>query len=238
MPWQYNGNGQWEEVYTNPSESNNNSRPPATSNIGSTNPPDLTDTSNKETTESTNNATSEFIEIEDNVLVGDLDVIPDPNYKAKSTVLLQYLGRNLTGLYFVDKVTHSFSNSGYLQTLSVSRNGFGATIKSGSANVSVDKVAPSQGGLMNGTSDSSRPPAYQPPVTKPPTEQKVVVNKWATVTPDIGLNIRTGNSLNHQIISAMPIGTRCFCKFKLSGWYEIEWGNIKGWSHGDYLRLD
>lgn len=166
MAQQYLGNGKWKEVYENPSEnkgnnnnsSNNNNRPAPVTNSTNYKPPSLDDRSNNETTESSNNASKEYIEIEDNVLVGDLSVVPNPNYRAKKTIKLNYLGKNLTGLYFVDQVVHTFDNSnGYTQTMKVSRNGFGSTIKSGSASKNVTSVPKNQGGLMNGTEDTSRP---------------------------------------------------------------------------------
>lgn len=235
MPYQYNGNGDWVYVEDNPS----GARPPAHDNTVNKNPPpNLTDTSNRDTTESTNNANNDYIEIEQNILNGDLNVIPNPNYKAKTTVLLQYLGKNLTGLYFVDTVVHTFDkDGGYSQTMNVSRNGFGDTIKTGSANKPVSAVDKSQGGLMNGSGDSSRPPSSTPTPKPPSGPVKTVVNKWAVVTPSIGLNIRTGPSTSYKKISAMPVGTRCYCRYKQSGWYELEWGNIKGWSDGRYLRF-
>lgn len=201
MPYQYGGNGKWEEVYDNPSEGRPN-RPPTGSNINNTQPPDLTDTSNKETTESTNQSTSEFIEIEQNVLVGDVNVVPNPNYRAKATVLLQYLGRNLTGLYFVDRVTHSFSNSGYSQSLSVSRNGFGDTIKSGSAVKPVDKVAPTEGGLMNGSGDTSRPSESTPPPTPPKVESRTYTIKSGDTLWDIATRYYGDGSQYNKIYNA------------------------------------
>lgn len=190
MPWQYNGNGNWEEVYDNPSE-NRPSRPTANS-TASNPPPTLTDTSNKDTTESTNSASSDYIEIEENILTGDLSVVPNPNYKAKTTVLLQYLGNSLTGLYFVDTVTHTFNNEGgYTQSMSVSRNGFGSSLKSGSASKPVSSVAPTEGGLMNGSSDSSRPSGSTPPATTPTVEKRTYTIKsgdtlWAIATKYYG----------------------------------------------------
>lgn len=190
MPWQYNGDGNWSEVYENPSTGVNRVERPTANSSANNPPPTLTDTSNKETTESTNGASSEYIEIEENILTGDLNVVPNPNYKAKSTILLQYLGKNLTGLYFVDKVTHTFnSDGGYTQSMSVSRNGFGSTIKSGSASKPVDKVAPTEGGLMNSSSDSSRPSSPQP--ATPQVEKRTYVIKsgdtlWAIATKYYG----------------------------------------------------
>lgn len=163
-------NGEWVYVPDTPSGGREDRPSVPTgggSNTSNNTPPPLIDSSNRDTTESTNEATKEYIELEDNILVGDLRVLPNPYRKSKKTILLQYLGNNLTGLYFVDSVTHSFSSNGYEQTLSVSRNGFGDTIKSGSAGKPVDKVAPGKGGLSNGTGDTSRPPQSTPPPTPP-----------------------------------------------------------------------
>lgn len=167
-------NGKW--VYT-PSTSSSGGREdrPSVNTGGSSSsistPPNLTDTSNRDTTESTNEANKEYIEIEDDILTGELRVLPNPYRKAKATVLLQYLGNNLTGLYFVDRVTHSFSSNGYEQTLTVSRNGFGSTIKSGSASKPVSSVAPTRGGLTNSSSDNARPgQTVAPKVVKPKVE--------------------------------------------------------------------
>lgn len=188
MPWQYNGSG-WEEVYDNPSE---NKRPQKPNNSASqTPPPTLDDVTNNESTESTNNSSKDFIEVEQNILVGDATVFPRPSRRAKSTVLLQYLGKNLTGLYFVDNVTHVFSNSdGYSQTINVSRNGFGDTIKKGSANKKVDNVAPSQGGLMNTTEDTNRPKPQEPKVTTTLYTIKSGDTLWDIATKYLGSGAR------------------------------------------------
>lgn len=232
MSYVYNGNGNWEYRPTQTPVTNNN-------NSGNNSSPTISNNSNKETTESSNTATSEFIDIEDNVLVGDLVTVPNPNYKAKATVLLQYLGKNLTGLYFVDQVVHTFSSDGYTQSMSVSRNGFGDTIKSGNAGKPVENVAPTQEGLMNGSSDSSRPSQATPPKVDPPKPDKETINRWGTVIAPSGLNVRSGPSTSYtKVTSAMPYRTRVFCKFKKNGWYELESGSKKGWSSGEWIRLD
>lgn len=250
MAYKYE-NGKWVYVYDNPSDtqrpSSGSSSSSGSSGGSSSNytPPTLSDTSNRDTTESSNTANKEYVEIEQNILQGDVVVIPDPKYKAKSTVLMQYLGKNLTGLYFVDKVVHTFDLSGYSQTLTVSRSGFGDSIKKGSASKPVGSVAPSQGGLMNGTSDSSRPSASTPtpvPAKKPDYE---TVNKWATVIT-WGLNIRSQPDKNSKQVTAMAKGDRCYVyQRKISnGWLEVKWtnkwGTYKGWCSGwhEYIKVD
>lgn len=262
MAYKYE-NGKWVYVYDNPSDtsrptggssgSNSNSgsssskpvnKNPSNSSSNYT-PPILADTSNRETTESLNTANKDYVEIEQNILQGDVHVIPDPNYKAKHTILMQYLGKNLTGLYFVDKVVHTFDLSGYSQSLTVSRSGFGDSIKKGSASKPVGSVAPSQGGLMNGTSDSSRPSSSTPTPVPPPKPDIEVVNKWATVIT-VGLNIRSQPDKNSRQVTAMAKGDRCYVYHRKTsnGWLEVEWknrwGTYKGWCSGyyEYIKID
>ena len=182
MAQQYNGNGSWTYV---PDTNTDRREPVSTTGGSSTNSsPTITDTSNKDTTEATNTATKEYIDVEDNILVGDMTVLPNPYYKAKTTALLQYLGINLTGLYFVDKVTHVFGSSGYEQSITVSRNGFGNTIKSGSASKPIDKVVNTTGNL-----NTTRPTA--PVVVTPPVSARYYTIKsgdtlWAIATKYYG----------------------------------------------------
>lgn len=239
MAWKYEGNGKWVEVYENNTSSSNkkptNKKPNnsgsssnSNKNSGSSSSNKNTSSSNKSsnpTTETKDEATKEYIELEDNVLEGDLTVIPNVSYRAKATILLQYLGKNLTGLYHVDKVTHSFNNTGgYEQTLTVSKNGFGDSIKKG-----------------NITAPVPAPPKEEPrkePV-KPPTDGEIPINKWGTVTPKKGLNIRRDPSTKNPRITAMPKGSRVYCVSKKGEWYRVEWKKkYKGWSHGSYIKLD
>lgn len=200
MAWHYNGSG-WEEVYDNPSD-NNRPKPPNNS-ASQTPPPTLDNVTNNESTESTNGSNKEFIEVEQNILIGDATVFPRPSRKAKATVLLQYLGKNLTGLYFVDNVTHVFSNTdGYSQTINVSRNGFGDTIKKGSANKPVGEIAPSEGGLMNNSGDTNRPQPQVPKVTTTTYTIKSGDTLWAISTKYLGSGSRYPEifNMNRDII--------------------------------------
>ena len=243
-------NGKWVHVYddtTDTSRPTNNAVNTTTSSNknNTTSSPPISDSSNRETTESSNNATKEFVEIEQNILQGEVQVIPDPKYRAKHTILMQYLGKNLTGLYFVDKVVHTFDLSGYSQSLTVSRNGFGDSIKKGSASKPVGSVAPSQGGLVNGTSDSSRPSSAKPTPVPPKQPDKVAVNKWATVVT-VGLNIRKEPNASSKQVTATAKGDRCYVYHKKTsnGWLEVKWtnkwGTYKGWCSGStkYIKID
>ena len=101
--------------------------------LGPAPPPEIEE--NNKTTKTGKKAKKEYIKHEENILSGDASVIPNPNYKAKNTMKLEGLGI-LTGLYYVNKVTHTFSkDGGYQQTLSLSRNGLGDTLKRGNVPV-------------------------------------------------------------------------------------------------------
>lgn len=137
MPYKYeNGKWTWIPESSNPSSGNNsnagsssNNRPPTTSSIQD--PGTLTDLNDGSTTNTGYDSTKDYVEHEYNMIEGDANVYPDPNLKAKKTVNLQGIGKQLSGLYYVDKVTHSFSSSGYTQTITVSREGFGDKLKKG-----------------------------------------------------------------------------------------------------------
>lgn len=123
MAKQYQGNGQWVDVTVNDRPSRTSSTPPKAT---TTTPP--SNEVKKTETGVDAKAKKEYTKAE-NVLKGTLTVVPDPTLKAKQTVMLEGFGGLLSGLYFVDRVTHTFSNNGYAQSLEVSRNGFGNSLK-------------------------------------------------------------------------------------------------------------
>ena len=66
----------------------------------------------------------------DSILEGDIAMkLANSSIKAKKTVEVKGIGNALSGLYFVESVAHTFNNNGYTQTVSVSRDGFGATVQ-------------------------------------------------------------------------------------------------------------
>lgn len=70
--------------------------------------------------------------------------IPIPNIVANKTVKLEGLGGSLSGNYFVEKVVHTFSSSGYTQDLEVSRKWKGESAKTPSAPPSTSSKPPVQ----------------------------------------------------------------------------------------------
>lgn len=239
MAQQYQGGGKWEQVYEKPSSGGSRPNRPPTSNAGkveSYTPPPINNNSNRDTTATKDQAEKEFVEIEENILQGNVDVIPNPNLRAKQTVLMQYLGKNLTGLYFVENVTHTFNaSSGYSQVLTVSRNGFGDSIKKGDGKAPIGQVTPTEGSLMDSSTTRPNPPK---PIETNKGDEEIPINKWGTVTPSIGLNIRRDPSTKNPRITAMPKGSRVFCVSKKGDWYRVEWKGTKGWSNDPYIRLD
>lgn len=90
----------------------------------------------KENDEATNDATKLFVDIQYNTLKGEVSVIP--TYKVlkiqiDKTVNIFGIGSNLSGKYYVTGVKRTLNSSGYSQTLSVIKNGFGDTL-TGSTN--------------------------------------------------------------------------------------------------------
>lgn len=85
----------------------------------------------KENDDATNDATKLFVDIQYNTLKGEVSVLPTIDtlkIKIDKTVNIFGIGNNLSGKYYVTGVKRSLNSSGYSQTLSVIKNGFGDTI--------------------------------------------------------------------------------------------------------------
>lgn len=99
------------------------------SQVGVVNPQDDAATSSKTSAE------KEYIEIEFNTLTGEVQVVPTSQnikIKAGNTIELLGVGKFLSGLYFVSEVRRKISSSdGYTMSLSLFKNGFGESLKSG-----------------------------------------------------------------------------------------------------------
>jgi hypothetical protein len=78
-------------------------------------------------------AEKEFKARERDLLIGELEIIPDLALRSAKTIRLEGFGRILSGLYFVESVTTEFNLSSGMdyQKISVSRDGFGEYMKKG-----------------------------------------------------------------------------------------------------------
>lgn len=64
---------------------------------------------------------------------------PRPKIKAKQGVTLKGLGSKLSGLYFVNQVKHTFKPSGYTQSLDLTREWKGESMKNGTTKTPTPK---------------------------------------------------------------------------------------------------
>lgn len=77
---------------------------------------------------------SELNDVEVNTLTGEASlVLIDKSFrlKAKTTVKINGFGKYISGLFYVDEVKKSFSVSGFTVTTTLSRTGFGDSLKRG-----------------------------------------------------------------------------------------------------------
>ena len=78
-------------------------------------------------------AEKEFKAKERDLLIGELEIVPDLALRSAKTIRLEGFGKILSGLYFVESVTTEFNLSSGMdyQKISVSRDGFGEYMKKG-----------------------------------------------------------------------------------------------------------
>lgn len=69
--------------------------------------------------------------IERYFLSGEGKVVPTTDIKARTTIRLSGLGKFISGLFYIEEVVSNWSNSGFSQSIKVSRNAVGDNIKSG-----------------------------------------------------------------------------------------------------------
>lgn len=137
--------GKWVETIANtPSGGDRKSKvEPKTATQDTSKISNITGNPNATSTKVSDDAERDFKEIEENILEGDLSLRPNPNYKAKKTIKINGVGKYLSGLYFVESVTHIFSsNGGYDQSMKVNKNGFGGSLKKGVVPIVPPKPAP------------------------------------------------------------------------------------------------
>ena len=102
--------------------------------------PSTSNTSNSDTSSTPSNnvdsqtsAEKEYIEVEFNTLVGDLDVTSTEKsirIKVNDTIKLEGVGNYLSGLYYVSSVRRTITkDGGYSHVFGLIKNGFGSSVK-------------------------------------------------------------------------------------------------------------
>lgn len=71
----------------------------------------------------------EYTEITERTVSMTYDIYPNRDALPRETVRVNGLGQYLNGLYYVEKATFSFNNSGFTQKIDVIRDSVGDTIK-------------------------------------------------------------------------------------------------------------
>ena len=143
--------GKWVPK-TPSSKSSNSSNPPSlpAGKVPEANPTSKVD--------SKKTADKEYIEVEFNTLTGELTLTPTEKsirIKVNDTIQLEGVGKYLSGLYFVTAVKRTLNNSsGYTQTISVIKNGFGDSLKKSQETVETRKetIPKSASGFNSGDS--------------------------------------------------------------------------------------
>lgn len=215
MPYKYE-NGKWTYVPESStgggSSSSNNrpssggsSRPPAQSPIPP--PPTIPKyDDNRDTTTTKEKSDKEFINVEIDTLEGDVKVTtPNPDLKAKATVKLTGIGKALTGLYYVEKVENTFDSNGYAQSLSVSKTGFGDSLKPGNV---------SKPGVEGVNSNANRPKPIESG-----TKKKINPPQRRTVTST--QQVRSGPSSSAKRVGEVYPGGWLECYEQENGWYKM-----------------
>ncbi len=214
MPYKYE-NGKWTYVPESATggsssggsrpSSGGSSRPPAHSPIPP--PPTIPKyDDNRETTETKKHSDKEFVDEEIDTLEGDITVeTPLPKLKAKGTVKLTGLGKALTGLYYVEKVTNTFDTNGYTQSVGVSKTGFGDSLKPGNVN---------KPGVDHVDSNANRPKPIESG-----TKKKISPPQRRTVTST--QQVRNAPSSSAKRVGEVYPGGWLECYEQENGWYKM-----------------
>lgn len=162
--------GKWKPVtYSSPSSSSGSAsggttapaKAPAKAPAASPKPPNVVNSANSQVN-SQAIADKEFIEIEYNTLTGELMLAVNPTtikIKVGQTIEIKGVGKYLSGLYYVSSIKRKIDNSsGYTQTLTVIKTGFGSSLK---------KIEP----------PAAPPPRKEPVPKAPPTPALKVGDK-------------------------------------------------------------
>lgn len=161
---------------------------------------------NRSTTTTKTKSDKEFIDVEIATLEGTANVTtPNPSLQAKKTVKLTGLGKALTGLYYVEKVENTFSNSGYTQTITVSKTGFGDSLKPGNV---------SKPGVTDVNSNAHRPSALEigSKKTISPPQRRTVTSTQ---------QVRSEPTDSSKRVGEVYVGGWLECYEQQNGWYKM-----------------
>lgn len=242
--------GNWDKVYVADSTPVNQRpdavTPPASSTAGSSSTTTKTNASdNRASTETAKASAVEFIEDEVFTIKGEAEIIPDPKIRAKKTVKMNYLGRHLSGVYFVEEMRLTIDSSGLSQSLTLSKSGFGDSMKLGNLDKPIGSV-PSPGLVDSSQTPVSTRPPEATPAPIPTANSKVqYINKNGRINAKAGLNIRNSpvsDSPNAQgyianksnVIKALSYNTTVFVVFKEGDWLKIS-KPIEGYCYAKYV---
>lgn len=107
-------------------------------------------------------ADKEFIDIEFNTLTGDLNLLATKKsikVVINDTIKIEGLGKYLSGLYFVSSIKRTIdSSSGYSQSFSLTKTGFGNTLKT----YTIAPPTPPAGGTPDDGRDTEIPKDTSP----------------------------------------------------------------------------
>lgn len=78
-----------------------------------------------------NSASKDLRSIEKDLLRGEASIVPETKIKSRGTIELDGLGKYVSGLYYVEQVKRTWGADGFSQTLELSRNALGQSIKKG-----------------------------------------------------------------------------------------------------------
>ena len=249
VEYKYNyDTGKWDKIYV-ADKTPENQRPSAVtppkestssgSGSSSTKPkPNPSD--NRASTETAKVSAKEFVDKEVFTIVGEASIIPDPTIRAKKTVKMNYLGRHLTGIYFVEEMNLTIDSNGLSQSLSLSKSGFGDSMKLGNLDKPIGNVP--EAGLI----DSSNTRPTNPKPISPPNSNVQHINKFGRIIAKAGLNVRTAPvpekpnaqgyiSNKKNVIRAYPYNTSVFVVFKDGDWLKIS-KPIEGYCYAKFVN--
>ena len=213
-------------VITTPNGSGNSGSSTTSSSDKGSSSSTSKDTTSQTKSDSSNKVANQIYEY----MEGSIEVLPNPDFRCRQVYGIEGVGHIFKGAYYFKKVRHTIGSTYKVDADVVRMEGINI-----SSETTVDRDRAPSG--------SSNPPQVTTPPKPADTNPYIAVNRWARVTPRIGLNVRVNPGTNYSKVGALTCGTRIFCKGKKKGtdgayWYDHDYKGAVRWSHGDYLRLE